>query len=929
MLLKGHVIDIDGEPARNFQLSVRLKQQSGTAKLPAEIKGNEFESWIPIGDDESLHLELSATTTDTGRRATQGIQIRDLRQGAIDGVILQLADADRIVSVLVTEKKKPVAGAHVVADASGQFLVEGVTNDEGYVFFRLLEAEKLSQITAWTDNHLIGGYAFYRKPRRDPHGTTHTIELEECRDQTIRFLDAEDDSPVANIAFQLIIGTGPPNYNFPAVPDTFPNLHMVTNRDGEAVCRWFPDWEKHGAYVEITDPEWAKALHGDDGLETAADGALLMKLKPRVQRKPLIGKVTSEHTDVGGLLVEIQSFQGEEEGFGDHVYAFTDTDGSFTANCIPGATYCVCVDDAQFTSNIIDLIPYELDTGKSNTANLTVSVGEPVEILVTSGPAHRPMANQRVYIRWLHHYTWYEDGERKSGTRGRAGGVHTDNRGVARAHALADSELEVSVNAGEWRSDERKVKVKAGEVTRIDIHRKIDVERAVTGQLVPPTNNTVDVANAQIIFGSIDGETDEEETITTDATGQFAFSTQALQIGIFAYTADGKAAGVVKPESLAEPVELHLKPTADLHGQLLGRNDEPLANHAVRVTPVVRGKNDLNKSFFAGFNTKVFETRTDDQGHYSLRNLPTEFAMTLRADSLHGSNDEMHLDSFDLKAGVSRPPLVSRLDQQSERDTRSLAEKYDAVLRDSKLGDYHLLVMVFDSASDDFVGRNLMDHERTKEVMSFMHLRIRENDTADEQARQFVASKNWPQPERGIVFACALDGTGKELGRVQLDARTDNVQLQAAEFLQKHAPPQADARAKWDAAFVEAKRSGRRVWVRVSQRYCGPCFQLSRWLDDNRTLLEKDYVFLKIDNVRDTHGDEVAKRIIGDREHFGVPFYTIFDANEQRLIDSEGPTGNIGHPSSYEGRLHLKEMLSRTQKNLTDAQIEQIIATLE
>ncbi len=386
---------------------------------------------------------------------------------------------------------------------------------------------------------------------------------------------------------------------------------------------------------------------------------------------------------------------------------------------------------------------------------------------------------------------------------------------------------------------------------------------------------------------------------------------------------------MVKPESLAEPVELHLKPTADLHGQLLGVKDKPLANHAVRVRPVVRGEKGFNYSFFTGFNTKVFETRTDDQGIYTLRNLPTEFDLTLRADSLDGSNDEMHLDSFDLKAGESRPPMVSRLDRQSAPDMRSLAEKYDAVLRDSKLGDYHLLVMVFDTASDDFVGRNLMDHERTKEVMSFMHLRIRENDTADEQARQFVASKNWPQPERGIVFACALDGTGKELGRVQLDARTDNVQLQAAEFLQKHAPPQADARAKWDAAFVEAKRSGRRVWVRVSQRYCAPCFQLSRWLDDNRTLLEKDYVFLKIDNVRDTHGDEVAKRIIGDREHFGVPFYTIFDANEQRLIDSEGPTGNIGHPSSYEGRLHLKEMLSRTQKNLTDAQIEQIIATLE
>ena len=47
-----------------------------------------------------------------------------------------------------------------------------------------------------------------------------------------------------------------------------------------------------------------------------------------------------------------------------------------------------------------------------------------------------------------------------------------------------------------------------------------------------------------------------------------------------------------------------------------------------------------------------------------------------------------------------------------------------------------------------------------------------------------------------------------------------------------------------------------------------------------RELLERDYVFLKIDNVRDTNGVEVAGRIVSDREHFGVPFHTIFDSDQ-------------------------------------------------
>ena len=36
---------------------------------------------------------------------------------------------------------------------------------------------------------------------------------------------------------------------------------------------------------------------------------------------------------------------------------------------------------------------------------------------------------------------------------------------------------------------------------------------------------------------------------------------------------------------------------------------------------------------------------------------------------------------------------------------------------------------------------------------------------------------------------------------------------------------------------------------------------MTRWLDYQRVLLEKEYVMLKIDDVRDINGEEVAKRI--------------------------------------------------------------------
>jgi hypothetical protein len=128
-------------------------------------------------------------------------------------------------------------------------------------------------------------------------------------------------------------------------------------------------------------------------------------------------------------------------------------------------------------------------------------------------------------------------------------------------------------------------------------------------------------------------------------------------------------------------------------------------------------------------------------------------------------------------------------------------------------------------------------------------------------------------------------------------------------------------------ALAEAKRSNRRVWARVSGRYCGPCFKLARWLDDQHELLEKDYVMVKIDDVHDQNGTNVAQRVTLGKQD-GIPFFAIFDWNGDWLIDSEGPLGNIGCPSGAEGKKHLRNMLSKTRRNLSDTEIEQLVESV-
>ena len=228
----------------------------------------------------------------------------------------------------------------------------------------------------------------------------------------------------------------------------------------------------------------------------------------------------------------------------------------------------------------------------------------------------------------------------------------------------------------------------------------------------------------------------------------------------------------------------------------------------------------------------------------------------------------------------------------------------------------------------NFVDQNLLNYGKTKEVSSFIPLIGHVGDElGDPEFMEFAKSKDLPVPEVNRVFVAAFDGDGRELGRINLDADAAGSDKLAAAFVQEHAPPVTDAEKKWEQAFAEAKRTNRRVWVRISQRYCGPCFLMARWLDDQKSLLEPDFVLLKIDDVRDIHGPKVAKRLTGG-ENFGVPFHAIFDADEKMIVDSNGPAGNIGYPSRFEGMRHLKKMLMESRQSLTVKQIDQIIGGL-
>ncbi|MEC8553748.1 MAG: hypothetical protein VXZ82_01960 [Planctomycetota bacterium] len=83
---------------------------------------------------------------------------------------------------------------------------------------------------------------------------------------------------------------------------------------------------------------------------------------------------------------------------------------------------------------------------------------------------------------------------------------------------------------------------------------------------------------------------------------------------------------------------------------------------------------------------------------------------------------------------------------------------------------------------------------------------------------------------------------------------------------------------------------------------------------------------LKIDVDEMTNGQAVATELGGGGE--GLPWMTILDSTGKELVNSVGPTGNIGCPVGDEERAHFLAMLGKTIQRATPEELKQIEANL-
>lgn len=654
LCLHGEVLDEDGRPATGLQVVGKLNATLADHPLTPTIDGNRFKIWIPVNRVDWFSLWLRASSADSNRVAYAQLNRYQLRQAAINGLKLSLESPTRDVIVKVIQAGKPVSGATVKAEVGFGIELRSTTGENGVARLALLPRQEVSSLTAWTEDHRIGGYQFDRKPSRDPELDEHIVELSKCRDQKVRFV-AEDGSPVPNLRFALQIATPPPDYNYIGFTD---HAETTTDGAGEAVWPWFPDWKDVHSYPEIDDNKWV--LEGDPKF---VDGVMQIKVKPRLPRQRITGRVLAEGTSTvpGGFFVHLRSFQGERESHSDVTSTFSNADGTFSVTVLPDATYCAYVQDEKWVGKTIDVIPYKAATYELTPVELTIAEGQPVEVVVTSGPKKRPVPNLTVSFSRNHNYTWIENGETQYGTGGPQSWATTDDSGIAIIRTLPGN-LDVSIYTPRWRAEES-IEVVAGKPARIELHRAIDEKRTVMGRLVFDGQGGGELESVDIHVGSLDTNYEDERVIKSKSHGLFSFDTFASNVGIFACTPDGKAAGSLITKDLDWRIKLTLLPTIDYHGQLLGPDDKPLADH--RVYAYIRLEGDQIKAAQpsppATFDVKRLEAKTDSAGNFTLNNLPTRTKVLLIADAVDGYDGTQFFRTISLEPGKSPPRNVFRL----------------------------------------------------------------------------------------------------------------------------------------------------------------------------------------------------------------------------------------------------------------------------
>jgi hypothetical protein len=491
---------------------------------------------------------------------------------------------------------------------------------------------------------------------------------------------------------------------------------------------------------------------------------------------------------------------------------------------------------------------------------------------------------------------------------------------MARA-GVGRGEQRVRVSTGLW-DEERTVKVDSAKPVEIEFHRPWQGDRKITGRLTvggaPFEPSPTLAARA---WSPRPQRIPLEFRTEVHPDGSFRVTYDAETLSLYFFDRQKQKAGFARLVQ-ESAVEVAMESTASYAGTLLDEAGRPMADQALQVF--------VKTSRFEA----VAAQQTDEAGRFRFPVVPANVPLELHL-RYEGDDPDYYLSDRDrmFKPGEIREGerlSASRAGSSgpSTRPTVPLASMVENLCRNARASGMRVLIVLQGDVSQGVVttADRLLDDERNRVVLSYLPLRV-EAARLDPEAAT-LAALGWPRPAPGEVVLVAMDGDRRAVGVERVSTRDVAASVGVVvDFVRRHRPPARDALTSLARAREEAKGSGRRVWVVHSGPRCAPCFRIARWMEENHAALEKDYVLLEIMEGVDEHVAEVVAGL-PEKEGEGIPWHAITEPDGAVLATSVGPLGNIGFPGSVEGVRHLRQMIERTARRLTPADLDALVKSL-
>lgn len=322
---------------------------------------------------------------------------------------------------------------------------------------------------------------------------------------------------------------------------------------------------------------------------------------------------------------------------------------------------------------------------------------------------------------------------------------------------------------------------------------------------------------------------------------------------------------------------------------------------------------------------------------------------SLRADDPAGQQQQTIQDSLQLALGrveekpLYKPPTIEDRIAAAYQIKGTPEERFSHATKTAHLTNQHLLLVGDDRKSEavwQFMNLYYYDNDFRALMPSFLlmgcdagNCEVMTEEVMTEKAREIERNLGLepeePDPSglKGPMIVI-LTNKNEDVAEITFDGKINRDKL--LKLLKDHQYPTLNAHRLLANALQQAKAQNKRVIVQETATHSDPCLLLSRYLDRERKIWERDYIWIRLDH-RWTGTSEIMEKL-RDGAPGGIPWWTILDANGKVLVTSNNDKDegkNIGFPTSPSEYEHVRSMLKQTAIRLGEQDINELVEALK